>query len=89
MKSLLLAQVAPVIPDPAQVAGFAKDPLAYLLLVALGVIGYLYREGGKKDAALIAEKDKQIALVKETMPLSLQLSESVRAAERLVDKLTK
>lgn len=85
---LILAQI-----DPANLAeGLAKNPLAWLLVIALMTVGFLFRELRTEQAARIAAADaanKEIQeILREVIPLTTKLTNAVDLLDRVVDKMT-
>lgn len=85
---MVLAQI-----DPNNLAeGLAKNPLAWLLVVALFSIWFLFRELRAEQAARIADAAKANEVIQEVLreviPLTTKLVGAVELLDRAVDKIT-
>jgi hypothetical protein len=85
---MLLAQI-----DPTPIAeGLAKNPLAWISAVLLVAVGYLFRRLGevqKEHMETIRQEAKeQREILREIVPLTVKLTESLETLEKITDRVT-
>lgn len=78
--------------DPNNLAdGLAKNPLAWLLVVALFSLAYLFRELRAEQEKRIVSSDtanKELqGVLREIIPMSTKLTDAVGVLDRALDKL--
>ena len=87
--SEILAQVDPT---TAMANGFATNPLAWGLAIALVAVGFLFRELRiEQQKRIEAEREganRMIETLKEMIPLANKLTECVELLDRAVERLT-
>lgn len=85
---MILAQV-----DPSTLAdGLARNPLAWLAALLILAVGYLFVRLNQAQAAhmetIRQEAKEQREILREVVPLTVKLTESLEALERITDKVT-
>jgi hypothetical protein len=80
--------------------GLQKNPVTYVAAILMFVVLFLYREVRSEQALRIADSKEHAAdikaheaeiksLIRETIPLTLKVTEAVGELGRIADRLTK